>query len=426
MSLSYLFNRTNLANHLKKSWLIRLFLKAWLAILIAIMPFLLTFGQDHTPPSDSSSVAFLPAVSYTTEVGLAAGGVFNRISYGSTQPFEQNIALTALASTKGLIGFNLFLDQPNTFLNKDRLSVNLVTNRFLEDQYYGVYNTAQIELNKQNKEYLYQSLTFKINLEYLFSFKEWLYYARSKSPIDPDVRSVKAIDRSKSPGLLWLTSIDYHYKTPWDNNENSFIMRDKPVGIQGAKALWLGLGGMVDARNHEFYPTKGWYSKLLLKTTVPYLSTDFTQQLISSEWRFYTSFQLFLDVVLAQRLYYEWSSNNKQLPYWAYPELGGEDYLRGFATYRFLANQVWATNTELRTWLIDLEQLGIRIGGTLFADLGSFSNQAFSTDEWNNNLSYTFGFGGLASFFSPDFILRADMGFSKEGIGIYLSTGILF
>lgn len=390
------------------------------------MPFLLTFGQDHTPPSDSSSVAFLPAVSYTTDVGLAAGGIFNRISYGTIQPFEQNLALTALASTKGLIGFNLFLDQPNTFLIKDRLSVNLVTNRFLEDQYYGVYNTAQLELNKQNKEYLYQSLTFKVNLEYLFSFKEWLRYDRNKSPNNSNVRSGKAIDGSKSPGLLWLISIDYHYKTPWDNDENSFIMRDKPVGIQGAQGLWLGLGGMVDARSHEFYPTKGWYSKLLFKTTVPYLSTDFTQQLLSSEWRFYTSFHFLLDVVLAQRLYYEWSSTNQQLPYWAYPELGGEDYLRGFATYRFLANQVWATNTELRTWLIDFEQLGIRLGGTLFADLGSFSNQSFSTDEWNNNLSYTLGFGGLASFFSPDFILRADMGFSKEGIGIYFSTGILF
>lgn len=426
MSLSYLFNRKTITNHLKKRWLTRLFFKVWLAIFLAVIPFLLTYGQDHTQPNDSVSIAFLPAVSYTTDVGLAAGGIFNRISYGTALPFQQNLALTALASTKGLIGFNLFLDQPNIIRNKDRLSVNLVTNRFLEDQYYGIYNTDVLDLTKEDKEYIYQSFTFKINLEYLFSLKEWINYFRTKSPNDLDIRSLKATEYSSSPRIQWLTSIDYHYKTPWDNDENTFIMKDKPMGIQGAQGLWLGLGGMIDARNHEFYPTKGWYSKFLMKTTVPFPSTDFAQQSLSSEWRFYTSFHFLLDVVLAQRLYYEWSSTNNQLPYWAYPELGGEDYLRGFATYRFLANQVWATNTELRTWLIDFEQLGIRLGGTLFADLGSFSNQSFSNDEWNNNLNYTFGFGGLASFFSPDFILRADMGFSKEGIGIYFSTGILF
>ena len=397
-----------------------------MAFFMVIMPFNQASGQESKYVSDSSSVAFLPAASYTTDVGLAIGGIFNRITYGTTIPFEQNIALTALLSTKGLVGFNLFLDQPTIFRQDDRLTLNFVTNRFLEDQYYGIDNRSVLDLSQQNHQYLYQSFTFKINIEYLFPLKEWLSPSGSRQTFKRSPTKIKSHD-SNQANIQWIQSIDYHYKTPWGNDTTSYLMRDKPAGIQGSKGLWLGLGGIVDARNHEFYPTRGWYSKLLLKSTTPIISSpDYTQQLLTSEWRFYRSFHLFWDVVFAQRLYYEWSSSHDELPYWAYPELGGEDYLRGFATYRFLSNQVMASNTELRTWLFDFHDSGIRLGGTLFADIGSFSHSSFSSNEWEDNLRYTFGFGGLASFFSPDFILRADMGFSEEGFGIYFSTGILF
>ena len=104
-----------------------------MAFFMVIMPFNQASGQESKPVSDSSSVAFLPAASYTTDVGFAIGGIFNRITYGTTIPFEQNIALTALLSTKGLVGFNLFLDQPTIFRENDRLTLNFGTMRVLED-----------------------------------------------------------------------------------------------------------------------------------------------------------------------------------------------------------------------------------------------------------------------------------------------------
>ena len=36
------------------------------------------------------------------------------------------------------------------------------------------------------------------------------------------------------------------------------------------------------------------------------------------------------------------------------------------------------------------------------------------------------GFGGVMSIFTPDFILKAELGYSEIGSGIYLGTGYSF
>ena len=106
---------------------------------------------------DSTVTGLIPALSYSTDVGLAGGLIWSKLSYGEQDPFKQNIAVTALASTKGLAGFNFFLDQPCSFNCVDRLLVNLVGNRFLEDQYYGVFTDQRLDLQKNPKRYTPQS-----------------------------------------------------------------------------------------------------------------------------------------------------------------------------------------------------------------------------------------------------------------------------
>ena len=62
-----------------------------------------------------------------------------------------------------------------------------------------------------------------------------------------------------------------------------------------------------------------------------------------------------------------------------------------------------------------------------FLDAGSYTNeQTMLSGDWSDNLKYTAGLGGLVTLFSPDFILRIDLGLSEEGYGIFFSTGILF
>ena len=358
---------------------------------------------------DSTVTGLIPALSYSTDVGLAGGLIWSTLSYGEQEPFKQNIAVTALASTKGLAGFNFFLDQPCSFNCVDRLLVNLVGNRFLEDQYYGVFTDQRIDLQKNPKRFEYQSFTIKVNLEYRISTKNLAH--KSETFFN---------------SLYGFLSTDFQYKTPWGNDDTQLIMLEKPTGYEGSYGFWLGLGGLIDTRDSEFYPRQGWYSKQQVKGSVKSVLSDFTQTLFLSDTRFYQEFKLILPIVFAQRISYQWSNSNANTPYWSYPSLGGEEFLRGYVDNRFLAPQFWATNTELRTWLFESTNYGIKIGGTLFIDSGSFTDGAIANGDWSANVRYTAGFGGLVSLFSPDFILRVDLGLSEEGYGIFFSTGMLF
>ena len=359
---------------------------------------------------DSTVTGLIPALSYSTEVGIVGGLIWSKFSYSKQQPFKQNIALTALASTKGLAGFNFFLDQFCSFNCADRLILNLVLNRFLEDQYYGVYTNTRLNLNNNPKRFEYHSFTMKINLEYRMSAK--------KLPLK---------NETLINALSGFLSTDFYYKTPWSNDSDKLIMLQQPSGYKGAHGFWLGIGGLIDTRDSEFYPNQGWYSKQHLKSSLKPIFSDFTQSIFLSDTRFYHDFKLIIPIVFAQRISYQWSNSNSKTPYWSFPSLGGEEYLRGYLDNRFLVPQFWATNTELRTWLLDLDSYGVKIGGTLFLDAGSYTNeQTMLSGDWSDNLKYTAGLGGLVTLFSPDFILRVDLGLSEEGYGIFFSTGILF
>lgn len=359
---------------------------------------------------DSTVTGLIPALSYSTEVGIVGALIWSKLSYGKKQPFKQNIAVTALASTKGLAGFNFFLDQFCSFNCADRLILNLVLNRFLEDQYYGVYTNTHLNLNNNPRRFEYHSFTMKINLEYRMSAKK-----------------LPRKNESLINALSGFVSTDFYYKTPWSNDSDKLIMLQQPSGYKGAHGFWLGLGGLIDTRDSEFYPNQGWYSKQQLKSSLKPILSDFTQSIFLSDTRFYYDFKLIIPIVFAQRISYQWSNSNSKTPYWSFPSVGGEEYLRGYLDNRFLVPQFWATNTELRTWLIDLDSYGVKIGGTLFLDAGSFTNErTMLSGDWSDNLKYTAGLGGLVTLFSPDFILRVDLGLSEEGYGIFFSTGVLF
>ena len=49
-----------------------------------------------------------------------------------------------------------------------------------------------------------------------------------------------------------------------------------------------------------------------------------------------------------------------------------------------------------------------------------------SFDNIFNDLKYSYGLGGTSSFFTPDFVLRCDVGFSEEGVGVYFTAGYMF
>lgn len=81
--------------------------------------------------------------------------------------------------------------------------------------------------------------------------------------------------------------------------------------------------------------------------------------------------------------------------------------------------------TELRTWLFSVLEGRIRAGGQLFWDTGRVYSEEDS-GRFFNDWKHSFGAGAALSLFNPDFIVRADAGFSDEAFRIYFGAGYVF
>lgn len=104
-----------------------------------------------------------------------------------------------------------------------------------------------------------------------------------------------------------------------------------------------------------------------------------------------------------------------EVPYYLQPRLGGGDYLRGFASNRFIGRSSLYANTELRWNAFQNVQSSIPydIGFSVFYDIGKVSNP---DDELNLPVVWHegYGFGIYLVPFDEKFALSFYMGFSQE------------
>ncbi len=362
-------------------------------------------NAQNTVHTDSVKVAFLPALAYNSDMGFIGGGIVSRYKYAAnTKPFYSFLNMNVLVSTKGLVSAQVFYDKPFVFGSQQRLTSQLYVSRFLQNQYYGIGNYTLLPDSPPGKPDYYLYKSFSTGFE--FVLRRPLISASSNSHLD-------------MYGL-----INFDYRTPWGNDTNHLIMQEMPEGIHGGITSALGTGLIWDNRDNEFAPTKGNYAKAGFQIGNEVLGSSYNYFIFESETKAYLTFHLIKNITFANRLSFNHTSG--KLPYWKLAELGGEETMRGYPENRFLDNNALFLNSELRTWLFEFPEYQVRFGGTLFMDIGRTLPNGASLNNVFNDLKYTFGFGGNSSFFTNEFILRADMGFSDEGYGIYFTAGYMF
>ena len=359
----------------------------------------------QTTVTDSTEFAFLPAISYNSDLGLIAGGITSWYNYkDNIYPFYSYITLAGVLSTKGLASFSLIYDKPFAFGKDMRFTGEVFTARFFEDAYFGVANYAKITDTPPDLPLFYQFQSFTLG-----------FRSNARLPL-LKLESNKQLDVN----LI----VNFRYETPWDNGNNRLISREQPLGITGGRTSMLGFGIIWEGRDSEFQPSRGNYYESRIEIGNTIWGSSYNLLVIENEARQYATFHLIKDVTFATRLFSRFTTGD--VPYWKLSYAGDEETLRGYESRRFSDDNVIYLNTELRTWLFNIPDTQARFGGTLFIDTGrTFANgDAFSviTDD----LKTTFGFGALASFFTPDFIIRGDFGFSEEGLGVYFTTGYMF
>lgn len=359
--------------------------------------------SNNSYRTDTLTVAFLPALSYSSDLGLLGGGLMNRYRYAQgVRPFYSFANIAAIASTRGLFSLLFFYDKPHAFDTDLRLSSRSVAARFLQDQYYGVRNYDKLQDPPSGKPDYYLFNSFQLEQEFTL-----------RKPV-----------LNTGNGQLDLNlSLSVAYETPFDSNSDQLIYDEQPEGYEGGRTVLAGAGFIFDNRDNEFRPGTGNYFAAHARTGRTWFGSTYNYSLFEADFRTFRTFHLIRDITLANRLYASFSEG--EVPFWDLADLGGEESLRGFAENRFLDRHAWLVNTELRTWLFEISSIGARIGGTLFLDIGS----TFGPDTGNpfsDNTRISGGFGGNSSFFSDDFIFRGDFGFSEEGMGVYFTAGYMF
>lgn len=364
-----------------------------------------TSSEPTQAVSDSVELALLPALAYNTDWGVVGGGILSRYSYkNQIEPFHSYFTVFALASTNGLFASSFFLDKPQIFGSDQRFSFEAYLSRFFQNQYYGIgsYNKIDSEPEENPEYYLYESFTSKIEL----------------------ILRRPVANFSNSSRLDVYGILNANYRTPLGENNGTLIAQDRPVGIDGAHTISLGSGLIWENRDNEFDPSTGSYANIGFQVANKVIGSGYNYITADLDLRGYIPFHLLRDITFANRI--SFTHTYGSLPYWKLADLGGEETMRGYPENRFLDDNVIFLNTELRSWLWEFPDHNIKIGGTLFADIGrTFSNGAALNNVFND-LKYTFGFGGNSSFFSENFILRGDVGFSEEGYGIYFTAGYMF
>ncbi|MEX0720389.1 MAG: BamA/TamA family outer membrane protein [Balneolaceae bacterium] len=374
-------------------------------ILLLLSGISFTAKAQTTVALDSIATAFFPALAYNSDLGLVGGGLFSRYHYKENEvPFHSYLDVSALVSTKGLIQTSVFYDKPNAFDSNFRMSTDTYLSRFLQNQYYGIgnYNKLQDAPEDQPDYYLFKS--FSAGIEIILR------------------RPVLISQKGNHLDILGLLIFDY--KTPFDNEEDRLIVEEEPLGYGGARTSGLGTGFVWEARNSEFAPTTGTYIKTTAEFGQKIFGSSYNYFSFETDVRTYSSFFLIREITFANRLLAKNTSGTT--PYWKMAEAGGEITMRGYPERRFLDDNSLILNTELRSWFFDFPDYATRLGGTIFMDIGRTFPNGTSLGNVFNDLKYTFGFGGTGSFFTPDFILRGDVGFSDEGVGIYFTGGFMF
>ena len=349
---------------------------------------------------------FVPALSYSSDLGLLAGGVVNRNDYGGEiYPYRSFAQIVGAASTKGLFTLGLSIDQTRTFGTDIRSRFNFGASRVLDGNFFGIGNDSEfIQSRWDNDEYLAEFL----NVEFEYLGRLPLY--------DPRLQ--------RNGGLEILLLAGFEYELPKSRGDNTFFAQNRPLGDRGQWVNYIGTGLHWEKRNSEFRPTKGFYSDWQLQLAPKLLLSDHNSLTSVLELRNYLPFRVGHDFVLATR--FSWTQIFGTVPYWSLARLGNDSTLRGFPFGRFRGDASLLYNVEVRTWLVEFERANIRLGAQAFTDFGRVFSKGDADKGIFRDYKQTGGIGAVISFFHEDFFLRMDQGFSNEIGRFYMGIGYMF
>ena len=404
--------------------------------------------QDQAEKVDPSKTVrtLLPMIAYTSDLGLIGGIVLQQIRYRTERqeridansmdtnsidtnsidensieanssvlpPHESLIQANILATTKKRWDGEIEMEFAGWNRWRVRHQHRIEFIREPESTYFGLgNNTAFSATDLENGRYFY--------------LKQWFQWEslirRSVKPKE----SSKIVDLFVKSGLIYAkSSVSSPLELAQNELSNTILEQEQPIGIGSGRSVYLGLGLVVDGRDHELSPQNGFRYEAGVTGSSPVFGSDYAYFEIAGDFRHYITLfkgNPFWEVTFAQQARFRTVIGEQA--FWQKPVLGNDDGLRGYVQDRFVGQHSALHILEARKWLISGFDDTIRLGGQFFWDSG----RVFSKNDSNSVLQdwkHTYGLSGLLSLLSPDIVFRVDLAFSSETQRWYAGLGYLF
>ena len=363
---------------------------AWFAVLLgSLITSAGPLRAQSAPPTDSAQVSYavLPAVFYLPETGFGGGGVLGRYAPGvDGSSAVSSTVMAALVTTKRQVILQASADW---FLPEGRRFFGKVKAERFPNTFFGVGPLAPIELAED-----YGKATLIVEGSYLWPLTQHFRLGPSASA------QVERIYEWDPVGAL---------STAMGPIGNQYGM-----GSVGVEASW-------DRRDAVYDTKRGVYAMLRAQYLLGRASAGRGDGAAHIEIDLRGYFPVYGLPIggqsVALNVFYEGvpGVTNPLL----FPQLGGDERMRGFTEGRFRDRHYVGTQLELRSPLF------WRLKGTLF---GSYGNVGPTLPALRRGpLRWSAGFGGWLRVNPEGVHLRLDFAWGEDGeFGIYATVGEAF
>ena len=353
-------------------------------------------GQDTPAPPDSSippgpyrSFSPFPILMYDTDIGFGYGG---RVKFVDYLGKKESLDLILFNSTKG------------------------------ERWYVFAFSVPDLEI-RQGRTF---ALSFDFKAEY-DKFLNYGFYGLGPGTVDGDrtlltyemINLPVVFGRGLSPHLVVEAGYTLRWTRYLEPREGAFV--DEIAALAAAGRNFVPLASVAlkyDTSDSHIHPTRGLRFILQGEVAAGFLgSRDASFNRLTLDFRKYLRVfgekDVFAVRALAQYV------GGDAVPLYDHASLGGGNVLtalRGFPLNRFLDKGKFLVNAEYRFPIV------WRLGGTVFADAGTVWPSLKEVDF--GELAADAGLG--LRFYMPDFVVRVDVAWSREGMGLYFNFGHIF
>jgi hypothetical protein len=437
------------------------------ALAIAAAIGLLSRSAHADPPGNLADknvggyVTGLPLFAYSTDLGLGLGA---RVYYYwnghpadprfAQTPYLYRVFLQGFASTRGTQFHWLDFDAPKIFESAYRVRSQLIFQRNINSNYFGLGERAQPPLRFPGADRSYGSYDDysrdQARITGGQTYGKYDQYDLLRPIFIASVERLFAGDRIRvlgGVGFSYARIRDYTGKqvdaiddagqdakaTEATTRLATDCAASRIVGCGGGRDDFLRLGISYDTRDYEPDPNRGRFIDLAVDAGTVALGSQYDYLRVLVAARGYWSPFAAADVVLAGRLLFEGQTNGapffsmNTLPFTEDPRagLGGHRTLRGFRQDRFVGSVMTLANLEVRWTFGHAQAWGQHFGFIVapFADIGRAYDSLADLTPYAWQRSYG---GAFRIAWNLATIVTVDYGRSSEDAGFYINFNHIF